>query len=212
MKENETGLDAAARWERLSARLAASREGRQTVGENPDEVLRARARRLAARRNYGTEQQDAGVDYVAFVRGRERYALPVDWVQAVLALRHPPVPVPQAPAHLLGLIRVRGTMTALFDPEALLGVGNSDGGAPTHAVLVGRQENAFALAVDAPEGMTKLVAEQLVPVPEAMVSKHGDVIRGIAADGLVVIDGGALVADARLSIGASAESEIAEEA
>ncbi|RKZ37166.1 MAG: hypothetical protein DRQ37_02495 [Gammaproteobacteria bacterium] len=212
MNENSAGLDAAARWERLSARLAAVIEKRQSAGQNAEEVLRARARRLAARRSTDTDKQDAGVEYIAFRRGEERYALEIDWVQAVLELRHAPVPVPQAPAHLLGLIRVRGMMTALFDLEALLAAGNSDNGAPTRAVLVGRQENAFALAADVLEGMREIVKDQLVPLPEAMASRHGDLVRGIAGDGLVVIDGEALAADARLIIGASPKTEIAEEA
>ena len=96
------------------------------VADNAEEVLRARAQRLAARASTNTEMEDASVEYVVFGRGEERYALPVEWVQAVLDLRHPPVPVPQVPAYFLGLIRVRGAMTALFDVEMLLAAGHRE--------------------------------------------------------------------------------------
>ncbi|MGP3699293.1 chemotaxis protein CheW [Rhodobacter sp. NSM] len=58
---------------------------------------------------------------VTFAAGEMLYALPVERVQEILDLR-PIAPLPNAPAHLLGLCDVRGTGVPVVDLRSLLGL------------------------------------------------------------------------------------------
>ena len=58
---------------------------------------------------------------VTFATGESLYALPVDRVHEILDLR-PVAPLPNAPAHLLGLCEVRGAGVPVVDLRRLLGL------------------------------------------------------------------------------------------
>lgn len=58
---------------------------------------------------------------VTFSAGAVLYAVPVDRVQEILDLQ-PITPLPNAPAHLLGLTDVRGVGVAVVDLRCLLGM------------------------------------------------------------------------------------------
>ncbi|AXQ92540.1 chemotaxis protein CheW [Cereibacter azotoformans] len=58
---------------------------------------------------------------VTFAAGQMLYALPVERVQEILDLR-PIAPLPNAPAHLLGLCDVRGAGVPVVDLRSLLGL------------------------------------------------------------------------------------------
>ncbi|ACM02844.1 chemotaxis protein CheW [Cereibacter sphaeroides] len=58
---------------------------------------------------------------VTFMAGEALYALPVERVQEILDLR-PVAPLPNAPAHLLGLCDVRGAGVPVVDLRSLLGL------------------------------------------------------------------------------------------
>ncbi|MFC7705851.1 chemotaxis protein CheW [Plastorhodobacter daqingensis] len=60
-----------------------------------------------------------GGQVVIFAAGSALYALPVHQVQEILDLQ-PIVPLPNAPAHLLGLTDLRGTGIAVVDLRKLL--------------------------------------------------------------------------------------------
>jgi purine-binding chemotaxis protein CheW len=65
--------------------------------------------------------------------GRDRYAVPIEWVREVVAA--PAVtPLVTAGPPVLGLLNLRGEIVPLFDTAALLGVGTI--GAPQYAAVL----------------------------------------------------------------------------
>jgi purine-binding chemotaxis protein CheW len=85
-----------------------------------------------------------GTHSVLLPVGADLYALPVDWVQEVVAA--PPVTrLATAPALVIGLFNLRGEIIPLLDTAALLGVGRVE-------------SVAFAAVLTSPQGPAGLAA------------------------------------------------------
>ena len=122
-------------WDRLQASLERLvQAGRQTA----DPVLLAE--RLAARatilrgRSAGADSVESALTVVAFSKGSQRYAIPLDEVLEVQPLDHF-TPVPKAPPFLPGVVHWRGAILTLLDLGALFGFPES-GLADVHVYLV----------------------------------------------------------------------------
>jgi purine-binding chemotaxis protein CheW len=96
------------------------------------------------------------VESVYFVvrLGALAYALPPEVVELV-APEQRPVPVPTVPAHIRGLVYVRGRIAAVVDLAALLGVEATAGGDPAsrRLILVGVAGVGFGFVADEALGL-----------------------------------------------------------
>lgn len=67
------------------------------------------------------EPDDDTSELLSFEVGAETYAFPLSAVHEIL--KPPPMtPVPRAPAHVLGVVSVRGRIVTVLDPSCLLGL------------------------------------------------------------------------------------------
>jgi purine-binding chemotaxis protein CheW len=128
--------------------------------------------------------------YVRLRVGDEHYALPVE---TVLEVARPAslTPVPGAPAHLLGVMNLRGEVLPVVDLAALSGLRGP--GEPTVIVVVEAGGARAGLAVDAVLGVGDL------PAPSPTDTAREYVSSAALADGELV---GILDADAALSAAA----------
>ncbi|GAB4214251.1 MAG: chemotaxis protein CheW [Roseiflexaceae bacterium] len=86
---------------------------------NTRTVLEERARLLA--RQEQTEQHASGEEVLIFRLGEAGYSLPVQAVREVTPLRAY-TPLPVMPAHIVGLVNLRGRLLAVLDIRPLLGI------------------------------------------------------------------------------------------
>lgn len=102
--------------------------------------------------------------------GSERFAIPVAGVQEILDAR-PVTPLPDAPAHILGVIDVRGHSVAVMDLGVLLGRGYVADDEGTRIVVlslsVGGEQAVLALKADRVFEVTALDGDRIEPLPEA---------------------------------------------
>jgi purine-binding chemotaxis protein CheW len=135
-------------------------------------------------------------EYLTFLLGREEYAVAIERVREVV--KAPPITeVPRAPAHVLGVVTVRGEVVAVLDPRRRLGL---PGAAPTdgagRVVIVDAGEGACGLVVDAVASVVRLPPGAIEPCPQGIGGPRAEFLAGIGRDGdrlFTVLDLGALL-------------------
>lgn len=179
-------------WSRLREQLAG-----WMAEDSLDEIRQAEAfntRAQALARPVAALESFKGAPWLYFQLGRERYAIDIKWVVSIGRLVDL-APLPGAPAHLLGVANVRGQLLPVFDMRLLFGVQASGIADMGRMLLIGQEGRAeFGVLADAIDGQgmpLDIDADSPSAPADACLS-------GIAADGTLLINGQALLADSRL--------------
>ena len=123
---------------------------------------------------------------------REVFAVPVETVLEILAMR-PVFRIPDAPAHLKGLIDVRGRAVAVIDLRTKLGLPPAAADENTRIVVldvvIEERRLALGLVADRVFEVITLDNRQLEQPPDIGTRWHSDYIRGIGRrlDSFVVV-------------------------
>ena len=190
----------AVNWDDVRARLdrvdAAVREALEPSPDRVKAVLVERALALAVVPPLPPSASEM-TDVAVFSIGDESYAVETRYVRRVVK-PDGCTPVPGTPAALLGLINVSGEVLAVFDLPAALGVGCGSACAGAFVVVLGDGRDELGVAADAVQEVRSLRAVELLEPPGALERIGRHLLRGITADALLVLDGGALLGDDRL--------------
>ncbi|XXF77652.1 chemotaxis protein CheW [Myxococcaceae bacterium GXIMD 01537] len=182
--------DAYARLERLARAMEA--EG-ALAGKAAAQVLEERARQLA-QPPAAPEPRGACLDVVRFHDGGQAYALESRLVHEVL--RTPALtPLPRAPPLLRGLMLLRGEVLPVVELAPLFG--RAATGARALVLVVGGGRPELGLCADAVEEVSLLKRTTLMPPPPSLAEGR-ELVSGIDSDGLVLLEGSALLGDSRL--------------
>ncbi|HTF99618.1 MAG TPA: chemotaxis protein CheW [Nitrospirota bacterium] len=133
------------------------------------------------------EQTAAEIEILAFRLGSEDYAVMVSDVREVLRTREL-TRVPNAPAHILGVASLRGTMLPVIDLCRRLGLTPGVRDEKTRVVVVNPDDEDVGLLVDRVLGVIRIPEDAVKPAPEN--PEHGaDYLRGIVRknDNLYII-------------------------
>jgi serine/threonine protein kinase/chemotaxis signal transduction protein len=108
--------------------------------------------------------------------GTERIGVLADETGDVMEWRTP-VPLPHAPASVLGVVNMHGRMFTVLDPLALLGKGRAgETSSPPSFIIALRGDEQLALAVNHVEGATGIYMDELAP---PLSTSDSNVIRGL---------------------------------
>jgi purine-binding chemotaxis protein CheW len=175
------------------ARLAHATEAAEALApEQAAAVLDARARRLATPQAPAPE--GTLLEVVRFHDGAQGYALESRYVHEVL--RAPELtPLPGAPERLRGLTLLRGEVLPLVELAPLLG--RPVTGTLALVLVVGAGRPELGISAASVEEVAPLAPGALLPPPEAL-GEAGALVSGIDREGLILLEGGALLGDSRL--------------
>ena len=139
------------------------------------------------------------IDAVCFTFGEQRFAIDIDVVRRVARLPHL-TPVPGAPRHFAGVANLRGNLVPIVDLALLLG------GAPAHdadhIVAIGHSRDDIGILASTVTGIEAVPCET-VTAAAAGQRQDARTVHRILPDGRALIDGAALLADPRLTAGAT---------
>jgi purine-binding chemotaxis protein CheW len=139
------------------------------------------------------------VAFVIFRAAGQTWALPASSVAQVLRMAAP-APVPDAPAHVRGVLNVHGRLVAVIDVRARLGAGSRPPSPHDRLLLVEDGERLVALEVDEVLDVRALDASALEPAPAAGSSP-------LVSGALRVDDGVVLVQAPAAWVGAAETAE-----
>jgi purine-binding chemotaxis protein CheW len=142
-----------------------------------DEILARRAER--ARAAVDADKAEATLPVAEFSLGKDRYAIPLAALRAVLPLKVV-TPVPRSPVHVIGILRFQGQLVTAVSLMTLLGV---KGWRQDCAVLlVVEREGGGRVAIDC-EHVPRIEALPQRAVDQARSRSRGPVY-DVATDGL----------------------------
>lgn len=169
-----------------------------------EEILRARAKALARPLDDGQASTTA-LELLEFRIGRARYAVETKNVCEVHPLRNL-TPLPSTPPLVLGIVNVRGRIVPVFDLVKLFDL-PEHGVTDLHKIVVVEGSGMeLGLLTDAAVEVRLLPEESLQPPLPTSAGIRGDYLKGITADGLVVLDVERLLADPRIIVHDDVES------
>ncbi|MBY0522029.1 MAG: chemotaxis protein CheW [Gemmataceae bacterium] len=162
-------------------------------------IMEERARLLARVPEVATAAGQT-LELVCIALADERYAVGLSFAQEVVRFREPTI-VPGMPAHLVGLVNFRGELLPVVDLRPLLGLPTPSATDQTRVIVLGSQRAELGLLADRAFAVGRVRASELF---EPSGREHRG-IRGVTADGLVVLDGATLLADDRFFFGRDGE-------
>jgi purine-binding chemotaxis protein CheW len=127
--------------------------------------------------------------YVVFRIDAQTYALPVDVVTSVVRFTAP-TPVPRAPRSVMGVINLRGRVLPIIDLKARFRSGAFAPGVNARIVVAEGPAGAVGVAVDAATDVARFSAEEMRPVPDAVLAPEtSSAFAGIVEreDGLIIL-------------------------
>jgi len=126
-------------------------------------------------------------DYVVFRLGSERFGIPTGCAREVLRLPRL-VKVPRLPAHICGIVNLRGQIQAATDLRPLLGLPTTELPARSQLIVVEAATITTALVTEGVEGIRSIPVAEIEPITEGLAGFPRD-----AAEGHIVTDQGLLV-------------------
>jgi len=165
--------------------------------DDPKEILRLRARALA--RTAVAPSEGTLLELIEFRLAQERYAVEGCHVQEVCTLGEL-TPLPCTPPFVRGIVNVRGRIVPVLDLKRFFDL-SEEGLTDLHRIiLVRRHDLELGLLADVVTGLRSLPMESLQPSLPTLTGIRGDYLKGVTADGLVVLDLVRILADPRILV------------
>lgn len=104
-------------------------------------------------------------EYLSFTLGDEHYALDILKVREIRGYEGV-TRVPDTPAHILGVVNLRGAIVPVLDLRMKLGLKDVRYDAFTVMIVLSLDDRLAGIVVDAVSDVVRLEAEQIRPTPE----------------------------------------------
>ena len=168
------------------------------ANRSDQDILRARATDLA-RPDSGETSSDAHLDVVEFLLAHECYAIESRFVAEVFPFADI-TPLPCTPPFVVGIVNFRGSVLSVVDLKFFFQLPAKGLNDRNRAIVLRSDSMEFGVLVDAMRGTRRLAEDALqdgLPTLSGIREKY---LKGITADGVVVLDGGKLLADEALVV------------
>lgn len=164
---------------------------------DPAAILRARAKVLARREP--AAEPGAAIELLELRLARESYALETRHVSEVLPLVDL-TPVPCTPAFILGVVNIRGRITAVVDIRRFFGLPTRGMTDLHHIILVRGGDMEFGILADVVAGVRSQPRSGLQPAQPTLTAVPPEYLLGVTTERLVVLDVERVLADPRLIV------------
>jgi len=129
------------------------------------------------------EAVGAGGQYLTFMLAGEEYGVEILKVQEIKGW-DTATPIPNTPAHVLGVLNLRGAIVPIIDLRKRFNLRSIPYG-PTTVVIVVKmlhngQERTVGLVVDAVADVYRLESDEIQPAPDMGGAIHTEFVRGLA--------------------------------
>jgi purine-binding chemotaxis protein CheW len=150
-----------------------------------------------------TNAQLAGErEFLAFALGGEEYGIDIQTVQEIRKV-DPVTTMANAPAHLKGVINLRGIIVPIVDLRVWLGLTEARYDINTVVIVVSLHGQTVGLVVDGVSDVCTLSQEHIKPAPALHGTMNTEYIVGIGTEGermLILVDIEALLSGADMGM------------
>jgi purine-binding chemotaxis protein CheW len=124
------------------------------------------------------EDQGATLELLSFKLASEIYGVPLTSIRQIIKMM-PITMVPRAPAFVLGIISLRGSIIPIFDLRRRLNLQSAETTRRTRIVVVAEEACTVGLIVDAVEQVVRIPETSLEPPPPMLAGIEAGYIKGI---------------------------------
>lgn len=132
--------------------------------------------------------------WLGFELAGQDYAVPLGDVREIIR-PEAPTPVPGAPADVLGIISLRGSIVTVLDACRRLGLDGGNCGPDQRLVIFQAEDENVAIRIDALRDVLDLDTRELVPPPAGTSTRANDPVLGVLTRGdgsITLLDAGKL--------------------
>lgn len=170
----------------------------------PAEVLRARAMALA-RPEQQTPSSETFLEVLEFGLARERYAVETRYVREVYPLADL-TPLPGTPPFVVGIVNVRGRILPVLDIKRVFDLPEQGITDLHRIILVHGDDLELGLLADAIVGVRSIPMESVQPSLPTLTGIRQEYLKGVTAEGLVMLDLGRLLSDPKIVVDEEVET------
>ena len=194
-------IDASERWDQLRERLGALE---RRLGEGSDINASELSARLTARtRQWAGVVQPAELgeqlEVLSFSLSDERYAIGSEHVAQVLPLNQY-TPLPNTPAHVLGIVNVRGRIVSVLDLRVLFELPHGSLSDRSFLLILHSEDMEFGLLIDRVLGVARISCASLQTDLANLDGVRARYLLGVTTEQCTVLDGARLLGDPDLRV------------
>lgn len=190
------------RAKRATSSIPRSEGERTSDDERARLILEERARILARPPPVEVRAADQ-LEVLIFALSGETHALETRLVREVGRLIDFTA-VPGAPPVLLGVTNLRGEILPIFDLRRLIGIAPKGLTDASRLIVLGEEREELGLLADEVREVRTLGRDEVLDPPDALAGAGRNVLLGVTAEGVIVLDGAGLLADERLFVNQAA--------
>lgn len=161
-------------------------------------VLKKRAQDLAREPERTVFPRDF-MEVVAFLLSQETYGIAADFVREVYPLRDI-TPVPCTPSFVLGIVNVRGRIISIVDLRVFFNLPAKGLGDLNKIIIIRNETMEFGILADVILGTRHVPNDAIQPTVPTVTGIGAEYLKGVTADGVIVIDGDAILRDERIVV------------
>lgn len=124
-------------------------------------------------------EENGGERYLAFLLGKEHFAIPLLQVKEVIEMSSP-TPIPQTPSYFKGIINLRGQVISIVDLRSKLELEKLEDGPKAAIIILDLEPNLYlGVVVDRISSVLAFSREDMSEAPEIFSQKR-KYIKGVA--------------------------------
>ena len=152
-----------------------------------EEILAARAKLISGDRFVRKEPSGDELSVVEFLLAPERYAVEQQFVDEVMLLKEL-TPIPGVPDYVAGITNLRGRILSVLNLKILLGITTKGITELNRIIILKSNKMEFGILTDSILGTRFLPSGHLARKPETLQGPSADYVKGITADGMILLD------------------------
>jgi purine-binding chemotaxis protein CheW len=149
-------------------------------------ILHRRAEVLARE----VKQQDCRetIEFTEFMISSERYGIENTYIREVYPLKEFTA-LPGTPAHVFGIINVRGKILSIIDIRKLFDLPSKGLSDYNKIIIIHKETMVFGILADSIVGVQRYPTQELIDTLPTLTDIRLDYLKGVTRDCLVVLDG-----------------------
>jgi len=161
-------------------------------------ILESRARELAEIPVYDVFHAES-TEVVEFVLSYEHYGIESLYVQEVTSMKEF-TPIPGTPPFVMGIINVRGHIVSIIDIRKYFSLPSSGLSDLNRVIIVEHGPMEMGILADSIAGVRMLTKEQIHHSLPTLNDARAEYIKGVTAEGLILLDMDKLLSDSKLIV------------
>jgi len=163
------------------------------------EILQERAVLLAVDASVNSSEVIDYLNVVEFLLTPERYGIESQLISEVLLLKEL-APIPGAPTFVAGVTNIRGKIVSMINLKAFLGLVSKGITELNKTIIIQHNGIEFGIIADAITGTRSIDSKSLRAAPVTLKGKGAAFVKGIAPDGMILLDGIKLISETTIIV------------